>query len=67
MAEDFNQAQFEVLEAFYLAWEELHSIPPGDLHRKQKEAVAEILVNHAHTLRRMRDEKPRVLVPRFAH
>lgn len=65
MSADFKKAEFEMLEAFYLAWEDLHSLPPDDLHRKKKEAAAEILVSHAHTLRRMRDNKPRLLVPSF--
>jgi hypothetical protein len=65
LAKDFDQAQFEVLVAFYEAWEALHSIPAGELYRKKKEAAAELMVGHAHTLRRMFDEKPRVLVPSF--
>ncbi|HEX8106718.1 MAG TPA: hypothetical protein VF516_03270 [Kofleriaceae bacterium] len=61
----FDLAQYEVLGKFYEAWEALHAIPPGKLRQKEKEAAAEHLVELAHMLRRMRDDKPKLLVPRF--
>lgn len=64
-ASAFDVAQFQVLEKFYEAWEALHAIPANNLRRKDKEAAAENLVQIAHMLRRMRDEKPKLLVPRF--
>lgn len=61
----FDVAQFQVLERFYEAWEALHAIPAGSLRRKDKEDAAAKLVEIAHMLRRMRDDKPKLLVPRF--
>lgn len=63
----FDLAQFQVLEQFYEAWEALHAIPAGISAKKRKEEAAAKLVDLAHVLRRMRDEKPKILVPRFAH
>lgn len=63
----FDIAQFQVLEQFYEAWEALHAIPAGLKAKTQKEDAAAKLVELAHVLRRMRDDKPKILVPRFAH
>lgn len=63
----FDIAQFQVLEQFYEAWEALHAIPAGLKAKTQKEDAAAKLVEIAHVLRRMRDDKPKVLVPRFSH
>lgn len=63
----FDVAQYDVLQRFYEQWEALHAIPAGKLRNKDREEAAENLVQLAHMLRRMRDDKPKVLVPRFAH
>lgn len=63
----FDVAQYDVLQRFYEAWEALHAIPAGRLRDKDRGRAAEDLVQLAHMLRRMRDEKPKLLVPRFAH
>lgn len=63
----FDVAQYDVLQRFYEAWEALHAIPAGKLRDRERGKAAEDLVQLAHMLRRMRDEKPKVLVPRFAH
>lgn len=63
----FDVAQYDVLQRFYEAWEALHAIPAGRLRDRERSGAAENLVQLAHMLRRMRDDKPKVLVPRFAH
>lgn len=49
----FDLAEFQCLREFYKAWEALHAIPNDRMHRRQKEAAAQHLVERAHILRRM--------------
>lgn len=61
----FDLAEFQILRQFYEAWEALHRIPNDKHRRKQKEEAAQNLVEKAQVLRSMKDEKPKLLVPRF--
>lgn len=65
MAETFDQAEFMALREFYQAWEAFHAVPADTMHRKRREDAAQAMVEKAHVLRRMKNEKPTVLVPRF--
>lgn len=49
----FDLAEYQILKAFYEAWEHLHSLPKDRLHRREAEEAAEAMVRHAHVLRRM--------------
>lgn len=66
MADAFDQAEFMALREFYDSWEAFHGIPADVQNKKKREDAAQVMVANAHVIRRMKDEKPRVLVPRFS-
>lgn len=63
----FDLAEFHVLQQFYEVWEALHAIPNDKLHKKQKEEAARKILDKVLVLRRMKNDRQTILVPRFAH
>lgn len=49
-AEKPSFAELALLRGFYSAWTEFHSIPRTNIHRNQKEAAAQVMVDAHHSL-----------------
>ncbi len=51
------ELELQMLRHFYESWEYLHAIPNDKDHRKNSEAAAQVLVDAAHSLRALRQQK----------